>query len=207
MPPASCCGCSEQQPCGAGSSGLALWVLALWFGVVRGAARRDGQGKNLVSSHRLLAQLKPFQCLMPEGKGLLRFGQIGAHILQQHLAKLGSPQWRQAPIGILPQQHSHFGVGGGGQYEGFHLLQPVLRVGVCSALATQAIHHLTVEAAALNSHNNSLGKIQSITDAFHSYRCERWPGPSHRPDPMCSPHPVAEDLPPAGHRFPGPPEE
>jgi hypothetical protein len=24
---------------------------------------------------------------------------------------------------------------------------------------------------------------------------------------MCSPHPVAEDLPPAGHRFPDPPEE
>ena len=35
----------------------------------------------------------------------------------------------------------------------------------------------------------------------------RLPGPSQRLDPRCSPHPDAEDLSPAGHRFPDPPEE
>jgi hypothetical protein len=54
-------------------------------------------------------------------------GCFGAHDLEQHLAKRGLPQVRQAPIGILPQQRSHVCVGGGGQHQG--VVKPGLRAG------------------------------------------------------------------------------
>jgi len=54
-------------------------------------------------------------------------GCFGAHDLEQHLAKRGLPQVRQAPIGILPPQRSHVYVGGGGQHQG--VVKPGLRAG------------------------------------------------------------------------------